>query len=408
MIFIWQPRKVIIMNNLFKQRRVKHVQMLIKYWRLVFNDHFVIALFFIAGALAYSYDQLLAPVRPTDWWPRILIVLFMTLMAQLGRVATLLERPDEVFMLPQSDQMNAYFKQAFTYSVWPALLISLVATSIVLPLEMTISKVNTVAMILIIISALLVKLSNLAVGLQDISWSAMSPSSSRAWRWLSALFVWLLNCYLNPIYGCLLAIIVCAWLFYLLRQLRINWRLAVRVEDDRMMAVYRFFNLFTDVPRVQGQIRRRRWASRLINALGRENAWSFLYSRALVRGTEISGLLIRLTILGMIVIFFIPANWLNTIFSMLMLYLLMTQLLPLFDQFEDNAFVYIYPLPSGLQEQSFQKMVMKVMIAEVILLALPAVGIHLNWQRLVVNGIILSVQSWLMVRYYLPYRIKKL
>lgn len=396
------------MNELFKQQRTAHVQMLIKYWRLVFNDHFVIALFFIAGALAYSYSQLLATVKSTDWWPRIAIVLFMTVVAQLGRLATLLELPDEVFMLPQSDRMQAYFRQAFIYSMWPAMLISLVATSVILPLEMTISKVGTVNMLLIIISALLVKLDNLAISMRDISWSAMTTTMSRIWCWLPALVVWLLNCYISPIYGCLLAVIISAWHMYSIQHLQINWRLAVRIEDDRMMGVYRFFNLFTDVPRVQGQIKRRHWADQLVNHLGRQDAWSFLYSRALVRGSGISGLLLRLTVLGMIIIFFIPAGWLNTAFSMLMLYLLMTQLLPLFDQFKNNAFVYIYPLPSELQERSFKQMMMRVMVVEAILLALPALGMHLAWTRLIVNGIILLVESWLMVQYYLPYRIKKL
>ena len=37
------------MNNLFSKRRQRHFMLLLKYWRLVFNDHFVIALFFLFG-----------------------------------------------------------------------------------------------------------------------------------------------------------------------------------------------------------------------------------------------------------------------------------------------------------------------------------------------------------------------
>ena len=47
------------MSSLFKKRRQQHFLMLLRYWRLVFNDHFVIALFFLFGALAYGYAQCL-------------------------------------------------------------------------------------------------------------------------------------------------------------------------------------------------------------------------------------------------------------------------------------------------------------------------------------------------------------
>ena len=42
------------MNKLFSKRRSQHFMLLLRYWRLVFNDHFVIALFFLFGALAMA------------------------------------------------------------------------------------------------------------------------------------------------------------------------------------------------------------------------------------------------------------------------------------------------------------------------------------------------------------------
>lgn len=396
------------MDDLFRKRQQRHVQMLIKYCKLVFNDHFVIALFFLAGALAYSYSQLLATVKPSDWWPRLVLVIFLTLLAQIGRLATLLEMPDEIFMLARSESMQAYFKQDFNYSLWPAMLTSLLGISIALPLGMTITKINVIQMLLIIITGLAIKTTSLAVNFQDISWSAMSTAQSRLWRWGLALICWIVAWYLGFAYACILALLACFWRLRQLKQLRINWRLAVEVEDDRMMSLYRFFNLFTDVPMVQGRIRRRRWANPIINFLGDDNAWSFLYSHALVRGNEIFGLLVRLTFLGMLVIFFIPAGWLNTCFSVLFLYLLMTQILPLFDQFRDNVFTYIYPLKADLQLRSFKRLLVKSLLVMAVLLALSALGPHLAWQQLVVNILILLIEVWALVRYYLPHRIKQI
>ncbi|MDF9446107.1 ABC transporter permease, partial [Limosilactobacillus mucosae] len=56
------------MNSLFKNRRQRHLLQLMKYWRLVFNDQFTIALFFMFGALAYTYAQWLKTLTPGAWW----------------------------------------------------------------------------------------------------------------------------------------------------------------------------------------------------------------------------------------------------------------------------------------------------------------------------------------------------
>lgn len=396
------------MQALFQERRIRHVRMLIKYWKLVFNDHFVIALFFLAGALAYGYSQLLAMVKPTDWWPRIFLVIFLTVLMQIGRLATLLQKPDEIFLLAQSESMQAYFKQAFIYSAWPAVLTNLVGVSIALPLGMTITKISVINMLLIMLTCLFLKINNLAINLQDISWSAMSSNSSFLWRWGLGIIAWIISWYLGFIYGFLLALLACIWRLQQVKEIRINWRLAVKTEEERMMGVYRFFNLFTDVPMVQGKVKRRRWAKPLMNAFSKDDAWSFLYSHALIRGNEIMGLLLRLTILGMLVIFFIPAGWFNTCFSALMLYLLMTQFVPLFDQFRDNVFTYIYPIDGNMQLKAFKQLTIKILLAAAILLALPALGTQIAWQQLLLNALVLLIETWLLAQYYLPYRIKKL
>ena len=71
------------MNRLFYERRQKHFLLLLKYWRLVFNDHFVIALFFLFGALAYGYAQLLPSIPPHNLWIKFLLVLIMMIVTQL-------------------------------------------------------------------------------------------------------------------------------------------------------------------------------------------------------------------------------------------------------------------------------------------------------------------------------------
>lgn len=79
------------MGDLFEQRRRRHFVLLMKYWRLVFNDHFIIALFFLFGALAYTYAQMLAYVSPGQWWAKLFLTLWLGLIVHVGRLATLVE-----------------------------------------------------------------------------------------------------------------------------------------------------------------------------------------------------------------------------------------------------------------------------------------------------------------------------
>ena len=106
------------MNSLFKERRQKHFLMLLKYWRLVFNDHFVIALFFLFGALAYGYAQWLPSIPAHNVWIELLLVIFMTVIAQLGRLATLVKTADPIFLLPETSRMKTYFRQSYGYSLF--------------------------------------------------------------------------------------------------------------------------------------------------------------------------------------------------------------------------------------------------------------------------------------------------
>ena len=175
-----------------------------------------------------------------------------------------------------------------------------------------------------------------------------------------------------------------------------------------MTGLYRFFNLFTDVPSVQGQVKRRSWADCLINWLGSSDPWAYLFSRGLVRNTELSGLLLRLTLLGMLIAFFIPVAWLNSLLVMLMVYLIFVQLVPFYDRFDQIAFTYVYPIESDTKLQAFKQISQKLMIIVAVLLSLSSIGMHLNWLLVLINLVLTIIEAYLLTHYYLNYRIKKL
>ena len=398
------------MNKLFNKRRSQHFLLLLRYWRLVFNDHFVIALFILFGALAYGYSQLLPQLSPNQWWTRWVLVIWFTLIPQLGRLATLIKRPDPVFLLPQVSAIRHYLSSAKLYSLILGEIITVVGTFIALPFALTTEKLGTGAIVAIFLTAVVTKADWLHLTHKAISqrWGHQHRRTVLEY-WanplLAALATWLINPFVGLGVAVLLYIAVC----YYYRDLDLDWRLAVQSEQDRMYSVYRFFNLFTDVPSVQGKTRRRHWADGVVNWLSIPNhPWSYLYARAFVRSTEVSGIIGRLTVLGMVIVFLLPAGWLNTVIVALFIYLIATQLMPLYDQYQANVFTHIYPVASGQQQEDFKQLLTKVTAVEAFLVALASVGWQLNWSQLLLNLVIAIIEVAILTRFYFSVRVKKL
>lgn len=398
------------MNKLFTRRRQRHFKMLLHYWRLVFNDHFVIALFFLFGALAYGYSEWLPQLGPHLWWSRWLLVIWFTLVAQLGRLATLIERPDPVFLLPQEGKMQYYLRQASSYSLILAELITLAGAFVALPFALTTERLSELEIVAIFLTAMLSKASWLKLAQARISqrWARQNRHLKIGY-WLLPLINSLVMWLINPFWGLLVAIVLYAGVFFFFRPLTINWPLAVQTEQDRMYSVYRFFNLFTDVPKVQGNVKRRTWATGLIHFLSIPNhPWSYLYARGFIRNTDVSGIVIRLTLLGMVISFLVSVTWLNCVLVVLFIYLIATQLMPLFDQYDSNVFTHLYPVSFYERQQDFQNLLVKVTSVEMLLIVVASLGVDLNWQRLLINLVLGIIEVFLLARLYFGVRIKKL
>jgi len=122
----------------------------------------------------------------------------------------------------------------------------------------------------------------------------------------------------------------------------------------------------------------------------------------------VSGIVSRLTLLGMVIVFLLPAGWLSTVVVVLFIYLIATQLMPLYDQYESNVFTHIYPIPASQQQTDFKQLLAKVTALEALLIALASIGWQLNVGQMVINLIIAAVEVVLLSRFYFNVRVKKL
>ena len=393
------------MGDLFEQRRRRHFVLLMKYWRLVFNDHFIIALFFLFGALAYTYAQMIAHVSPGQWWAKLFLTLWLGLIVHVGRLATLVEPADPVFLLPQTSSMINYFRRARYYSLIGGETITILATVVVLPLAMATVKLTGFEVGEIIASMVLLKFAHLILAQRHLSLVTNLTMLNVA-GFGEPLVAQVITWWVSPTWGFVATIVMSIGHFAHLRVTEdADWAKAIRSERERMESVYRFFNLFTDVPQVQGKVKCRAWANGLINWLAKGNAWTFLYARGLVRNVELSGLIARLTALMMVVLFFVPLAWLNTALLVIGLYLIVTQLTPLADHFEAKVFTHVYPFPPKERQAAFIKVATKVAVVVAVLLAVASLGVRLDWQRAGINLVVALIEGYLLTRYYLKTRI---
>lgn len=398
------------MNKLFSKRRGQHFMLLLRYWRLVFNDHFVIALFFLFGALAYGYSQWLPTLGPHEWWTRLVLVGWFTVIAQVGRLATLLKKPDPVFLLPQVEGIHRYLNQATWYSLILAEVMTVVGAFIALPFALTTEKLSPMEIFTVFLVAIINKADWMHLARKAIS----QRWGNQQWRtrleyWVNPLLAAAAMWLINPYVGLVVAVVLYLAVLVYYRDLTVNWRIAVKTEQDRMYSVYRFFNLFTDVPSVQGNTKRRKWADWLVNWLTKDGQpWSYLYARAFVRSTEVSGIVSRLTLLGMVIVFLLPAGWLSTVIVVLFIYLIATQLMPLYDQYEANVFTHIYPIPPRQQQVDFKQLLAKVTALEAVLIALASISWQINIGQMLINFVIAAIEVVLLSRFYFNVRVKKL
>lgn len=159
--------------------------------------------------------------------------------------------------------MDHYLAQSKRYSLVLAELIVVICTVIVMPFLLAATTTTTLQVGFIILTVAVLK----AAWMDSALTKLYERSMQQRWikliaQWIIPLVILVVTIEVNPIVGFVLALAWLGWAKHLLIKSKnqlLNWRLAVATERQRMLGVYRFFNLFTDVPAVQGTIHRRRY-----------------------------------------------------------------------------------------------------------------------------------------------------
>ena len=396
------------MNNLWKKRLNLYLKRMIKYYRYVFNDHFVIALLFLLGGISYTYSNFIKSLNVdlSYPWAKPVVIIALLVMLQFGKVGTLIDEPDKVFLLPQEKGMREYLMKAKKRAWVSNSAIQIVVWIVLLPFIYYGVHLNLVESIILLLSQVALKVAQVNLFfIRAFEAKYQAGKYSLIFNYVVPLIVYMLGLYASIYFALGITIGLILYLKSLPKNKIIQWNYLIDVEKLRLMRKYSFFNLFTDVPQIKKKAKRRKYLDWLIPKF--KNVYGYLFIRAIIRNGEYSGLYIRLTVIEFIVLLFIPKFWLSLVIGMLFIYLIGFQMLPLYKYFDDNVFVHLYPLETNSKGKEFKSILLALLIINALI---SAIAVYIAIQNILLSGAFLAlvlVESILFVYGYANLRLEK-
>lgn len=396
------------MNNLWKKRLNLYLKRMIKYYRYVFNDHFVIALLFLLGGISYTYSNFIKSLNVdlSYPWAKPVVIIVLLVMLQFGKVGTLIDEPDKVFLLPQEKGMREYLMKAQKRAWVSNSVIQIVVWIVLLPFIYYGVHLNLVESIILLLSQVALKVAQVNLFfIRAFEAKYQAGEYSLIFNYVVPLIVYMLGLYASIYFALGITVGLILYLKSLPKNKIIQWNYLIDVEKLRLMRKYSFFNLFTDVPQVKKKAKRRKYLDWLIPKF--KSVYGYLFIRAIIRNGEYSGLYIRLTVIEFIVLLFIPKFWLSLVIGMLFIYLIGFQMLPLYKYFDDNVFVHLYPLETNSKGKEFKSILLALLIINAFI---SAIAVYIAIQNLLLSGAFLAlvlVESILFVYGYANLRLEK-
>lgn len=404
-----------MMNNvesIWKKRVVEYNQELQKYLKYMFNDHLLFVLIFALGGAAFTYNQWVKTLDPTFPAP-LIMALVLGLLLAWSPVYTFLREADAVFLLPLEERLTSYFKKCIWISFMFQSYIQLLVLAALMPMYVAVSGSSFSSFFPLLALILAIKVWNLYV-----RWFMLKFQEKEA-HWTDSLVRFLLSGALvflvlsgavpwMTIVVALLMVVYALYFYQSTKEKNLKWDLLINLEEQRMLIFYRIANMFTDVPKLKGKVHRRKWLDWLVKApFSQASTYRYLYLRALVRTSEYSGLYIRLTLIGALLIYSNASFIFSIITALVFLYLTAFQMIPLFKRFDYKIWVLIYPVSRELKKSSFQKIMSQSMMIQAIVFSLPLFirGAWLPGMITLLAGLTFSI---FFSQFYVVQRLKKM
>ncbi len=360
---------------LFKERLQEHMKLLNRYLRYIFNGHFMIALLFLIIAISVYYQKWLENI-PENFPGALIIAIVLGLVVSYNPIQSFLKEPDKVFIIIKEAEMHRYFRLALVYNFIFQLYLVIIALAAAGPLYSELyPDTERYHFMLLIVIMLVVKGWNMAVNW--MMFKIRNPFIVRFDKVLRTLIsIGLLYFFLQGTFVYLMVILYFLVLLndYLLarKQGGLAWDVLIENDQHRLSAFYRFVSMFAEVPQMTRRLKKHRFLTKLVHASSsfRHGAtFDYLYRLTFIRGNDYLGLYVRLTVIGGVLIYFLPNPWLKIAMALLFLYMTSFQLIPLFYHHRTSIWIDLYPIESSVREKAFLKGSLQLSLVQTVIFA---------------------------------------
>lgn len=397
-------------KQLFSDRLKAHVLELGRYLRYIFTGHLAIAMVFILGALSIYYQQWLEQMPegfPSEW----LMAIIFGFVAVYAPIQTFLKKADLVFLIPAEHRLKGFFLRAILYSFFTQLYLLVLAVFALAPLYFqTYSNYTGKELGLLFLLLIVLK-----VWAYVVSWwmHKVRDTSTRRMEWiLRFLLVTALVFFFMQqeiIFTIILTVLLIGlWLvniFFAKQTNSVNWELLIEQDYQRKRAFYRLANMFTDVPHLETQVKKRRILATMLTKgmpIKTESTFLYLFRLTTVRSTDYLGIFLRLLVIGLVLVWTVPNQWLMLIFGFLFMYIIFLQLLPLYRHHRTLVWIELYPIKAEKRLASFTKWMRQIMLFSAILFIIPFL-FEQRW----LEGAIMMVASLVFIYMIIPSYIQQ-
>ncbi|SDJ88651.1 ABC transporter permease [Sediminibacillus albus] len=365
-------------NLFFKSRFSSHMKEISRYLKYIFNGHIVVAMLFFISALAYYYQQWLAAL-PEGFPTALVISVLFGIIAAYSPARTLLKEADLVFLLPAETKMGSYFRSTLIYSFVVQLYLLALAAAALAPLYSAAYPERGGQSYLFLLLLLgILKIWHLAatwwiLKVRDNN-IRLVDFTARTLLTIAVFYLLINQALLLAALAMLLLAFVFAYDFYLAKKNPgIVWDVLVEKDNNRMRAFYRLANMFTDVPHLKNQIKKRHWlVSLLVKSVPfkQQRSFDYLFRITTVRSSDYIGIYTRLIIIGGLAAYFVPNLWMKIIFCLLFIYLTAFQLMSLWKHHRTIVWMDLYPVNLQWRRQALLKWLLQLLLAQTFLFGL--------------------------------------
>lgn len=397
-------------QDLWKERFGTFAKETGSYLRYIFNGHLMIVVLFLLGTAAFYYQDWIKTLQsdfPAAW----IIAFILAAVLTYSPVQTFLTEADKIFLLPLETKLGDYFRKSVIFSLSLQSYLLLMVLAVLMPLHVKVHGADFKSFFILLIAVILIKLVNLLIRwhVQHYIESSVKMMDSIIRFFINTVLIYFIFSGAQILFAIVPALIFVFLYLYYKKQTAdkgLKWEQLIEDEERRMNAFYRVANMFTDVPKLRGRTRRRKWLDWLVNRIPyrQDLAFSHLYIRTFARAEDYFGLLVRLTAIGGAALYFLTYGPGQILFALLFMYLTGFQLLPLWNHHENKLWVSLYPLSEKSRRKSFTSLLLGILIFQTAVFA----GMVLIKGELVFGAIILAAGVAFALFFVYFYSINKL